>query len=500
MENKLTPALAESYTVSEDGLTYTFKIRQGVNWVDNQGRVVAPVKADDFVAGMQHMMDTKGGLEYLVQGVIKGATEYIEGATTDFTQVGVKATDDATLVYTLEAPAPFFMTMLGYGVFAPMSRSFYESKGGKFGTEFDSAAESYTYGKGPDSIAYCGPFTITGFTSKNSIVCEENAAYWNKGGNNIVKLTYLYTDGSDEQGMYNDLKTGKIDALGLTDARMKMAKEDGTFETYAYVSETDATTYCGFFNVRRSTYANFNDATVGVSKKTDADKTRTGAAMLNKNFRLALAMSIDRGAYNAQSVGEELKYNSLANSYTPGTFVLLEEDVTVSINGTDKTFKAGTQYGEIMQAQLDADEIALKVWDGSSSAGFDGWYNADNAKAYITKAAEELKAVGIEVTAENPIYLDIPMRTDSAVNTNQKNAMKQSIEAATGGLIKVNLVEYTTRDDYLNATYWYTAGSEANFDLNDGSGWGPDYGDPQTYLDTMLPAYAGYMTKSLGLF
>ena len=80
-----------------------------------------------------------------------------------------------------------------------------------------------------------------------------------------------------------------------------------------------------------------------------------------------------------------------------------------------------------------------------------------------------------------------------------KNAMKQSIEAASGGLIKVNLIEYATRDTYLDATYWYGAGSEANFDLNDGSGWGPDYGDPQTYLDTMLSP-SGYMLKSLGLF
>ena len=500
MEKNLQPALAESYTVSEDGLTYTFKIRQGVKWVDNQGRAIADVKADDFVAGMQHMMDVKGGLEHLVDGLIVGATEYIAGEVTNFSEVGVKAVDDRTLVYTLTAPTSYFITMLGYGVFAPMSRSFYESMGGKFGTAFDSTSDAYKYGKGIDSIAYCGPFTITGFTSNNSIVCQENTAYWNKGGNNIKKLTFLYTDGSDEQGMYNDFKTGKIDGLGLTEARTEMAKKDGTFDTYAYVSDTGATTYCGFFNVRREAFANFNDAAVGVSPKTDLQKIRTGAAMLNRNFRLALAMSIDRGTYNAQSVGEDLKYNSLTNSYTPGTFVFLTEDTTVSINGTEKTFPKGTMYGEILQAQLDADKIPLKVWNGSAGVGFDGWYNPDNTKAYMAKAIEELAAQGIEITAKNPIYLDIPMRTDSATNTNMKQAMKQSIETATNGLIKVNLIEYATRDDYLNATYWYGAGIEANFDLNDGSGWGPDFGDPQTYLDTMLPDGAGYMTKSLGLF
>ena len=286
----------------------------------------------------------------------------------------------------------------------------------------------------------------------------------------------------------------------MTAERVEIAKSEGTFDKYAYVSETDATTYCGFFNIRRAAFANYNDASAGVSPKSEEEIERTGAAMLNQHFRLALAMSIDRGTYNAQSVGEELKLNSLVNSYTPGTYVNLAEETTVSINGTDKTYAAGTFYGQIVQDQLTADGIALTVWNGTSSTGFDGWYNADNAMAEMNKAIEELKAVGIEVSAEKPIYLDLPVRTDSEVNMNMKQAMKQSIEAATQGCIKVNLVEYATRDLYLDATYWYGAGYEANFDLNDGSGWGPDYGDPSTYLGTMLPQYAGYMTKSLGIF
>ena len=500
MENTLQPALAESYEVSEDGLTYTFKIRQGLKWVDNQGREVADVKADDFVAGMQHMMDVMGGLEYLVQGVIVNADEYINGEVTDFAEVGVKAVDDYTLQYTLCAPTSYFMTMLGYGVFAPMSRSYYESKGGKFGADLDTTAADYTYGKGPDSIAYCGPYLITNHTANNTIKFESNAAYWNVEGNNLKSMTFLYTDGSDPLKPYDDFFNGVVDSMGMTAERIEIAREKGTFDKYAYVSDTDATTYCGFFNVRRAAFANYNNAEVGVSPKTEEEITRTGAAMLNQHFRLALAMSIDRGAYNAQSVGEELKLTSLANSYTPGNFVFLAEDVTVEINGTETTFTAGTQYGEIVQAQLDADGVALKVWNGTASSGFDGWYNPEACAAEMATAIEELAAVGIEVSAENPIYLDLPVRTDSSVNMNMKQAMKQSIEAATNGCIKINLVEYATRDTYLDATYWYGAGNEANFDLNDGSGWGPDYGDPQTYLDTMLPEYAGYMTKSLGIF
>ncbi len=503
MENQLQPALAESWEESEDGLTYTFKIRQGQVWVDNQGRKVADLKADDFVAGMQHMMDAMGGLEYLVCAGcanLVGADEYVNGETTDFADVGVKALDDYTLQYTLTTPTDYFETMLGYGVFAPMSREYYESMGGQFGEEFDSSADTYKYAKGPDSIAYCGPFVITNFTSNNTIAFQTNESYWNAEGNNIKTMTFLYTDGSDQLKPYDDFFNGVVDTLGLTQERIKIAKEKGTFDAYAYVSETDATTYCGFFNVRRAAFANFTDASKGISPKTEDDKIRAGAAMLNIHFRRALSMSIDRATYNAQSVGEELKLNSLCNSYTPGTFVNLPTEVTVDINGTATTFAAGTFYGAIVQAQLDADGVALKVWDGASSSGFDGWYNPEAVAAEMAIAVEELAAAGIQISAENPIYIDMPMRTDYEVNVNQKNVVKKSVEAATNGLIVVNLVEYDTRDTYLDATYWYTTGAEANFDLNDGSGWGPDYGDPSTYLGTMLPDYAGYMTKCLGIF
>ena len=506
MENVPQPALATSWetTNNADGTqTWTFKLREDVVWVDNQGREVSKLTADDFVAGLQHMMDAAGGLEYLVCAGcanIVGADEYVNGEITDFAEVGVKAVDDYTVAYTLTIPTDYFLTMLGYGVFAPLSREYYESMGGKFGADFDASAADYKYGKGPDSIAYNGPFRITNFTSNNQIVFETNESYWNVEGNNLKKMTFIYTDGSDPQKPYTDFFSGVVDTMGMTAERVEMARAEGKFDTYAYVSETDATTYCGFLNLYRTAFANYNDENVGITPKSEEDIVRGKAAMLNQNFRLALLTAIDRATYNEQSVGADLKLNALANSYTPGTFVMLPTETTVEINGEAKTYAAGTQYGQIMQDQLDADGISLVVWNGTSSAGFDGWYNVDAAKAYLAAAVEELAAVGIEVSAENPIYIDMPTRTDSEVTMNMKQAVKQSVEAATDGMIVINLVEFATRDTYLDATYWYGLGSEANFDINDGSGWGPDYGDPSTYLGTMLPQYAGYMVKSLGIF
>ena len=506
MENRLMPALAESYTVSEDGKTYTFKIRQGVKWVDSQGRVVADVKADDFVAGMQHMLDAAGGLEYLVQGIIVNATEYIKGDVTDFAQVGVKAVDDYTLVYTLEQPTTFFMTMLGYGVFAPMSRTFYESMGGQFGADYNAAAETYKYGKGPDSIAYCGPYTITSFTAGNTIVFSANESYWDAANININTLTWFYNDGEDVKKSYNDAKSGVIDGAGLNSTTVLLAKEEGLYDTYSYVSSTDATSFMSFVNVNRAMYANAADDKKVVSTLTADEQTRANAALRNEHFRRALAFAIDRGTYNAQSVGEDLKYASLINSYTPGTFVALKEDVTVEINGTAKTFTAGTYYGAIMQAQIDADGVKMKVWDPNgddgigSSAGFDGWYNVDNAVEEMEAAIAELAAIGIEITAENPIVLEMPYYSGSELRTNMSNVYKQSLEAAFGGKVKLNLVAAETADDWYYAGYYTDFGNEANYHLYDVSGWGPDYGDPQTYLDTFLPEYAGYMVKCIGVY
>ena len=270
IENVQQPALATEYTVSEDGLTYTFKIREGVDWVDSQGRKVAEVKADDFVAGMEHMMDAQGGLEYLVAGRIKGADAYISGETTDFSEVGVSAPDDQTLVYTLEAKTPYFLTMLGYSIFAPMSRDYYLSQGGQFGEDFDDTAESYQYAIDQDHIAYCGPYLVTNATENNTIVFEANPTYWNADNINIHTIRWLYNDGSDATKAYNDMKNGDLSGVGLNAAALEVAKSDGWFDQFSYVASTNATSYMGFFNVNRAAFANANDASAAVSPRPGA--------------------------------------------------------------------------------------------------------------------------------------------------------------------------------------------------------------------------------------
>lgn len=504
-ENEIKPALAESWEVSEDGKTYTFHIRQGAKWVDAQGREVADVKADDFVAGMQHMLDAGGGLEYLVENIIVNALEYNTGDVTDFAEVGVKATDDNTVVYTLCQPTSYFITMLGYNVFAPMSRTYFESKGGVFGKDdYKAAVDAGTmkYGQTVNDIAYCGPYTVTNHTAENTIVFEANPTYWNKDNITIKTLTWKFNDGKDPTKAYEDTKAGTLDGCGLSSASLEACKADGNFEKYCTVSDTDATSFVLFLNLNRNAYANFNDKTKAVSTMTDDQKKRTDAAMLNVHFRRAIGMGLDIATYNGQVVGEELKLNSVRNSYTPGNFVALEEDVTIEINGESKTFAKGTYYGEIMQAQIDADGVKIKVWDAENqtSDGFAGWHNPANAYEELQQAITELKEFGVEISKDNPIVMDLPYYSGADVYTNRAQTLKQSVEEALQGCVVVNLVSCAEAKEWYYAGYYTESGKDANYTLYDVSGWGPDYGDPATYLDTMLGDGAGYMAKCLGLF
>lgn len=506
---RLQPAMATSWEQSEDGLTYTFKIRPDVKWVDRQGRSVADFKADDFVAGFQHMLDAHQGPQTLVLDVIKNAAEYMEGQV-PFGEVGVKAPADDTVVYTLKKPTTYFMTMLGYNPFAPMSRSFYESKGGKFGSDFDASASDYLYGKDPESIAYCGPYLVTNSTEKNTIVFEANGSYWNKAAINAKKITWKYNDGEDPLKAYDDMVKGTIDGCGLNAEALQKAKDnkdiDGSnnnFEKYHYLTATDSTAFGNFVNVNRKTFANYANDDVGRSPKDAAAIERAGRALKNAHFRRALAFAFDRAAYNAQRVGEKLKEVSLINTYTPGVFVSLDKETTIKINGEDKTFAKGTYYGAIVQAQIDADGLKMKVWDPTadnglgSSAGFDGWYNPDEAVKELDKAKEDL---GFEITKEKPIYVDLPYASADTVSKKQANAYKQAIEESLGGRVIVNLVDVVTYDpDLLQAGFYCEAGSQCNYDLYNVSGWGPDYGDPSTYLNTMRPE-DGDMVHCLGIY
>lgn len=534
--NELQPALADRHTESEDGLTYTFHIRTDAKWYTRSGEAYASVTADDFVAGFQHMLDAQGGLEYLVDGVIAGASEYINGSA-GFEEVGVKQVNASGeedengeyVQYTLEQPASYFMTMLAYSIFCPMNRQYFESQGGAFGADYDATASDYTYGKTPDNILYCGPYIATNATAKSTIVFDSYEGYYNYDHINLKKITWLYDDGQNATKSFTDAVAGTTDGTGLTENTLVLAKEQTTtdvhgksgtyFELFGYTTQVDASAGTAFYNLARVAHANYNDNTKGVSPKSEVEAAISNAAMQNVHFRRALTYAFDRVTWNAARMGAELAANPIINTYTPGTFVQLPAEVTIDINGTEKTYPAGTYYGEIVQDQITADGLPVTVFkevNGEmSSTGFDGWYNPEEAKKEMALAIEELNGtplvdvygnpmmdengeqIVINISAENPVQVDHVYVSTVTVWNNMGQAYKQSIENVLDE-VQFNLVGVSSESDWYYSGYYAPAGKDCNFDIDTTSLWGPDYGDPSTYLGTMTPT--GFSVKSLGLF
>ncbi|MEF2072482.1 peptide ABC transporter substrate-binding protein [Consotaella aegiceratis] len=116
---------AESYEVSDDGLVYTFKLRDDEKWSDGE-----PVTADDFVFAFKRLMDPKNAAEYAyLQYTIKNAEAINTGQIDDLDQLGVKATDDKTLEITLERPTPYFLGALTHYTAYPLPKHLIDKVG-----------------------------------------------------------------------------------------------------------------------------------------------------------------------------------------------------------------------------------------------------------------------------------------------------------------------------------------------------------------------------------
>lgn len=218
----LVPSLAEDWSVSKDGLTYTYKIRKGVKWYDADGEEHGEVTAKDFVTGLKHAADKKSETLSLVQGSVKGLDDYVQGKITDFSQVGVKAVDDYTLQYTLNKPETFWNSKTTNGILFPISTDFLKSKGDDFGQPNDVK-----------SILANGPFLLKSITSKSSVVFEKNDNYWDKKNVHLKEVKLTYYDGSDQDSL----------ARGFSDGAYTVARLFPASSNFATVSKNTKTTF-----------------------------------------------------------------------------------------------------------------------------------------------------------------------------------------------------------------------------------------------------------------
>ena len=441
----LKPSVAEDWSVSQDGLTYTYKIRKGVKWYTSDGEEYANVTAKDFVTGLKHAADTNSEAIYLLQNSVKGLNDYLSGANKDFSNVGIKAVDDYTLQYTLSQPEPYWNSKLTYSVTWPVNEDFLKSKGKDFGKSTD-----------PTSILYNGPYLLKSLTTKSSIEFTKNENYWDKDNVYFDTVKLTYDDGTDQESLERNFTDGVYNLARLYPTSSNYSKVEKQYKDNIFYTQPGAAVEGVGINIDRQTYDH-------TSKENDQQKTSTKTALLNKDFRQALGFAIDRTNYAAQLNGKEGGSTAVRNIYVKPDFVQAD----------------GKDFGTMVMDQLPAygDE-----WSGVNLADSqDGLYNPEKAKAEFAKAKEALQAEGVQF----PIHLDVPVNQSNKIFVNQVQSLKQSIESALGKDNVVLDLHQLSTDDFYNITYSASNAAAEDWDLSVGVAWEPDYLDPSTYLDVL---------------
>ena len=467
MENdrvgKLIPALAESVEESEDKTEYTFKLKPGIKWVTSNQEEYEDVKAQDFVTGLRHAAEFKSGVNELVQGVIKGYTEYLNSDFSDaeWEKVGIKAVDDQTLVYTLEKPTPYFLDFTTYNILLPINQKFLEGQG--TGCKLGAPdPENCSFGSTtPDSILYNGAYVLESFDSKSSIVIIKNEQYWDAENVFIKKITEIYDNGEDPYSIKTGFENGTYPSMGLRANWKDYSEIKEKYKEYVRESQPNASVFGVLMNYNRQSFELTQYA------QDEAKRENTKNAIQNLNFRKAFQAAFDRTAYLAVNTAEEVAKGTLRN---------------VNNFPEAATTKDGKPYYDLVEKEykeLTGEEIVL---DDAQ----DPWLNKDKALEFLAAAEKE----GIEL----PVHLDyLVLETNDAL-VKQANSLKQSVEANTDGKIIVELVMAPESTVY-NVAFRNEDPAAVDYDISTFSGWGPDYNDPQTFAQTFSTTEGSYMVN-----
>ena len=459
MENdrygNFVPSIAEDWSVSQDGLTYTYTIRKDAKWYTSEGEEYAAVKAQDFVTGLKYAADNKSEALYLVQDSIKGLDAYVKGKVKDFSEVGIKAIDDQTVQYTLNKPESFWNSKTTMGVLAPVNEEFLTSKGSDFAKATD-----------PSSILYNGPYLLKSLVAKSSVEFEKNPNYWDKDNVHIDKVKLSFWDGQDTNKPAETFKAGGFSTARLFPTSASYPETEKEFKDNIVYTPQDSSTYLIGTNIDRQSYKY-------TSKTTDEQKTSTKKALLNKDFRQAIAFGIDRTAYTSQINGESGATKLLRNLFVPPTFVQAD----------------GKNFGELVKEKLVTYGDEWK--DVNLDDAQDGLYSPEKAKAEFAKAKTALQAEGVQF----PIHLDMPVDQTSTTKVQRVQSLKQSLEATLGTDNVVVDIQQLQKDEVQNVTYFAESAAGEDWDLSDNVGWTPDFADPSTYLDIIKPS-VGENTKT----
>ena len=359
----VVPGSAETWDISDDGLTYTFHLRDGLKWSDG-----TDLTAEDFVYSIQHVLTPTTGAQYvsMVTDYIKGAQEFYDGTGTA-EDLGVKAVDAKTLEITLKQPTSYFIDVLSMWVYDPIQKATVEANGDAWSTK----AETYVSN---------GPFKVTGMSMNENVILEKNENYWNADSVTLDKLTFRYV--LDQATALTAYESGEVDGvISIPSSDYARLKAD---KAGVQTSPSYGTVY---YNINCSA-APFDDPLV----------------------RKALCLAIDRQSIidNVVQVDAQPAYSFLAPGYV--------------VDGKDIT-EGRSDYGLSATADVEAAQAALAEAGYPNGEGFPtlhlSYYDNDTVKKIVEAMAEMFKNnldINVEVSsADWGIFYDSVVKGDYEV-------------------------------------------------------------------------------------
>ena len=188
-DGTLQPGQAEKWETSEDGLTWTFHLRDGLKWSDG-----SDLTANDFVYSWKRVCDPAVAAPYAetVLGMVKGYDEAIEG---NLDALGVSAPDDKTLVVELASPCSYFGSLAAFATLSPVQQATIEANGDAWATA-------------PETYVSNGPFYMTEWVPGSHITFSKNPNYWNADAVKLDRLKFALIE--DSNAAYSAYQTGEV--------------------------------------------------------------------------------------------------------------------------------------------------------------------------------------------------------------------------------------------------------------------------------------------------
>lgn len=340
--SQIVPGMAESYTMSDDGLTYTFKIRDA-QWSNGD-----PVTAGDFETAWKFALDPASASDYAFQlYYIEGGQAYNEGTGTA-DAVAIKAIDDKTLEVKLTAPTAYFLELCAFYTYYPVNKTVQQANGAAWANDGSTFVSN-------------GPFVVTEWNHDESVVLTKNANYYNKDAVKLDGIEFILSD--DQNTQWQMYENGEIDLdhdLPVDVLGQLKAASDPELKT-----ETELATYFYRFN---TTVKPFN----------------------NVKVREALSMAIDR-----QLIIDEVTQGGQFPAYGVVPEGVADASGDFRQNGGDY-FKEDVAAAKVLLAE------GLKE-EGMDTLSFSILYNTSEGHKKIAEAIQQMwkENLNVDVTLEN---------------------------------------------------------------------------------------------------